>query len=90
MSVLEGMESKPLQLTKTPPLPVAQQYGNPQVSFLAHNPQDFVFKEPNIVNRPQDVYNSRNGMIRTSNPMPLNIDPFHQPEQLAKVRDPVF
>jgi hypothetical protein len=60
------------------------------VSFLAHNPQDFVFKEPNIVNRPQDIYNSKNGMVRTSYPMPMNIDPFYQPGQLPKVKDPIF
>lgn len=90
MSVLEGMKNAPLQLTTAPPLPVRSQYGDGETSFLAHNPQDFVFKEPNIVNRPMEVYNSRNGMLRTSYPMKLNIDPFHQPEQLPKVRDPVF
>jgi len=90
MSVLEGMKNAPLQLTSTPPLPVKEQYGNGGTSFLAHNPQDFVFKEPNIVNRPQEVYNSRSGMVRTSYPMPMNIDPFYQPEQLGKVKNPVF
>lgn len=89
MSVLEGQSSR-LQLTSVPPPPVSQQFGNGQTSFLAHNTRDFVFKEPNIVNRPQDVYNSKNGMVRTSYPMKMNIDPFYQPEQLGKVRNHVF
>lgn len=90
MTVLEGQQTTPLQLTSTPPLPVRSQYGDGKTSFLAHNPQDFVFKEPNIVNRPQEVYNSNTGMVRSSYPMKMNIDPFYQPEQLPKVKDPVF
>ncbi len=90
MSVLEGTKNAPLQLTSAPPPTVEQQFGNGKTSFLGHNPQDFVFKEPNIVNRPQEVYNSSSGMVRTSYPMKMNIDPFYQPEQLSKVRNPVF
>lgn len=76
-----------LQTTSIAPSPVLQQ---PQVSFLAHNPIDIVYKEPNIVNRPTDIYNSASGMIRTSHPMPLNVDTFSQPEQLSKVKDPMY
>ncbi len=79
-----------LQTTTIAPPPVLQQYGQPQVSFLAHNPIDIVYKEPNIVNRPTDIYNSASGMVRTSHPMPLNIDTFSQPEQLGKVKDPMY
>ena len=90
MSVLEGMKQEPLKLSVKPPPPVQEQYGDTKPSFLAHNPQDFVFKEPNIVNRPQEVYNSRNGMLNITNPMPLNIDPFYQPHQIPKVKDSFF
>lgn len=90
MTVLEGQQTTPLQLTSAPAPTVGQQFGNGKTSFLAHNPQDFVFKEPNIVNRPQEVYNSNTGMVRSSYPMKMNIDPFYQPEQLPKVKDPVF
>jgi hypothetical protein len=78
-----------LQTTTIAPPPVLQQYGQPQVSFLAHNPIDIVYKEPTIANRPI-IYNSASGMVRTSHPMPLNIDPLSQPEQLYKVKDPLY
>jgi hypothetical protein len=88
MSTLEPATTR-LQPTAIAPPPVEQQYGQPQVSFLAHNPMDIVYKEPNIVHRPTDIYNS-SGMLRTSHPMSMNIDPFTQPEQLSKVKAPLY
>lgn len=88
-SVTDGAETRPLRNTVEPSQSVINQYGTGAVSFLAHNPQDFVFKEPNIVNRPQEVYNSANGMVNVTNPMPLNIDPLYQMEQIPKAKNPL-